>query len=138
MDRLEQALQHAAHKHLALGVHAAEGRSTIAAAEAQAEWQGASSWWERRERAATAAIATAEAEMRRAEAHMELAVGGADEEMSRDQAIMLIQRLWQRELGAGAELEEATRDAEPEHDTRTLVRVSSPHSHRARGKKKAR
>ena len=130
-DQLEEALQQAAHKHLALGVYAAEGRSTIAAAEAEAEWREASLAWEERERAATAAVATAEAEMRRADAHMELAVGEAEEEMSRDEAMMLIQNLYQREFGAGArELgdgpgDEVTRDAEPDHDTRLLVTVRS-------------
>lgn len=128
-DQLEEALEQAAHKHLTLGVYAAEGRSTIAAAEAEAEWRDASRAWEERERAATAAVATAEAEMRRAEAHMELAVGEAEEEMSRDEAMMLIQNLYQREFGAGSrELgdgrgEEVTRDAEPDHDTRLLVTV---------------
>ena len=124
VDRLEHALQQAAHKHLALGVHAAEGRSAIAMAAAEAEWQDASRTWELRERAATAAVATAEAEMRRAEAHMELAVGGAEEEMSREEAMMLIQNLYQRELGAAAE---------PEHDTRVLVTVRSSHGQRTHG-----
>ena len=136
-DQLEEALQQAAHKHLALGMYAAEGRSTIAVAEAEAEWQDTSRAWEQRERAATAAVATAEAEMRRAEAHMELAVDEAEGEMSRDEAMLLIQSLYQREFGAGArELgeiagldDEATRDAEPDHDTprdtRLLVTVRS-------------
>ena len=145
MDMLEESLQQAAHKHLALGVHAAEGRATIAAAEAEAEWQGASRTWELRERAATAAVATAEAEMRRAEAHMELAVSEAEEEMGLDEAMLLIQSLYQREFGAGARgvelgegLDEGTRDAELDHDTRLLVTVRSAHGQRTQGKKKAR
>ena len=101
-DQLELALRQEAHKHLALGVHAAEGRSVIAVAQAEAEWSGASRAWEERERAASAAVAAAEAEMRRAATHMELAVGAAEAEMSRDEAMALIQDLYRRELGAGA------------------------------------
>ena len=123
-DQLELALRQEAHKHLALGVHAAEGRSAIAAAQAEAEWRGASRAWEQRERAASAAVAAAEAEMRRAATHMELAVGAAEAEMSRGEAMTLIQDLYRREFGAGArELghgrgddagDERTRDAEPD------------------------
>ena len=125
-DQLELALRQEAHKHLALGVHAAEGRSAIAAAQAEAEWRGASRAWEQRERAASAAVAAAEAEMRRAAAHMELAVGAAEAEMSRGEAMTLIQDLYRREFGVGARErgeargdeaeagDERTRDAEPD------------------------
>ena len=136
-DQLELALRQEAHKHLALGVHAAEGRSAIAAAQAEAEWRGASRAWEQRERAASAAVAAAEDEMRRAATHMELAVGAAEAEMSRGEAMTLIQDLYRREFGAGArERGEARGDEAEAGDERT--RDAEPDLVRARARARAR
>ena len=75
--------------------------------------------------------------MRRAATHMELAVGAAEAEMSRGEAMTLIQDLYRREFGAGArELGEARGDEAEAGDERT--RDAEPDLVRARARARAR